>query len=205
MFDSSVLFVFIPTFFFVSITPGMCMTLAMTLGMSIGIRRTMWMMIGELIGVSIVATAAVIGVASLLQDYPDVFSVFKWIGGTYLVYIGFNMWRSKGKMSVSLDQPTHSSKRTLFTQGFITAIANPKGWGFMIALLPPFINQDHAVVPQLLVLLSVIICSEFICMMAYASGGKSLRLFLNRGDNIKWMNIIAGSLMILVGIWLVLS
>lgn len=58
MFDSSVLFVFIPTFFFVSITPGMCMTLAMTLGMSIGIRRTIWMMIGELIGVSIVATAA---------------------------------------------------------------------------------------------------------------------------------------------------
>jgi threonine/homoserine/homoserine lactone efflux protein len=42
-------------------------------------------------------------------------------------------------------------------------------------------------------------------MMAYATGGKSLRLFLNRGDNIKWMNIIAGSLMVLVGIWLVLS
>jgi threonine/homoserine/homoserine lactone efflux protein len=140
MFDSSVLFVFIPTFFFVSITPGMCMTLAMTLGMSIGIRRTMWMMIGELIGVSIVATAAVIGVASLMLNYPNVFVVFKWIGGTYLIYIGFNMWRSKGKMSVSLNQQSNTKKSALFSQGLITAIANPKGWGFMIALLPPFIK-----------------------------------------------------------------
>ena len=51
MIDVAALAVFIPTFFFVSITPGMCMTLAMTLGMSIGVRRTLWMMIGELLGV----------------------------------------------------------------------------------------------------------------------------------------------------------
>lgn len=205
MFDSSVLLVFIPTFFFVSITPGMCMTLAMTLGMSVGIRRTMWMMIGELIGVSIVATAAVIGVASLMLNYPDVFVAFKWIGGAYLVYIGVNMCRSKGKMSASTVQQTNIKRSALFYQGFITAIANPKGWGFMVSLLPPFINANYDLAPQLLVLLSVIICTEFISMMAYATGGKSLRLFLNRGDNIKWMNIVAGCLMILVGIWLVLS
>lgn len=47
--DFALLAVFIPTFFFVSITPGMCMTLAMTLGMSIGVRRTLWMMLGELV------------------------------------------------------------------------------------------------------------------------------------------------------------
>ena len=53
--DFALLAVFIPTFFFVSITPGMCMTLAMTLGMSIGVRRTLWMMLGELVGVALVA------------------------------------------------------------------------------------------------------------------------------------------------------
>jgi threonine/homoserine/homoserine lactone efflux protein len=45
--------------------------------------------------------------------------------------------------------------------------------------------------------------TEFLSMLAYATGGKSLRLFLSRGDNIKWMNRIAGSLMGLVGIWLI--
>ena len=184
MIDVAALAVFIPTFFFVSITPGMCMTLAMTLGMSIGVRRTLWMMIGELLGVASVAIAAVLGVASVMLNYPDAFAILKWVGGAYLIYIGINMWRA---------------------QGFITAVANPKGWAFMISLLPPFINVDQAVAPQLFILLSVIMITEFVSMLAYATGGKSLRLFLARGDNIKWMNRIAGSLMMLVGVWLALD
>lgn len=203
MIDVAALAVFIPTFFFVSITPGMCMTLAMTLGMSIGVRRTLWMMIGELLGVASVAIAAVLGVASVMLNYPDAFAILKWVGGAYLIYIGVNMWRAKGKMSVDTSKPSDVSRKSLFTQGFVTAIANPKGWAFMISLLPPFISVEHAVAPQLLVLLGVIMTSEFLSMLAYATGGKSLRLFLSRGDNIKWMNRIAGSLMGLVGIWLI--
>ncbi len=203
MIDVAALAVFIPTFFFVSITPGMCMTLAMTLGMSIGVRRTLWMMIGELLGVASVAIAAVLGVASVMLNYPDAFAILKWVGGAYLIYIGVNMWRAKGKMSVDISKPSDVSRKSLFTQGFVTAIANPKGWAFMISLLPPFISVEHAVAPQLLVLLGVIMTTEFLSMLAYATGGKSLRLFLSRGDNIKWMNRIAGSLMGLVGIWLI--
>ncbi|MBB1305295.1 LysE family translocator [Pseudoalteromonas sp. SR43-5] len=203
MIDVAALAVFIPTFFFVSITPGMCMTLAMTLGMSIGVRRTLWMMIGELLGVASVAIAAVLGVASVMLNYPDAFAILKWVGGAYLIYIGVNMWQAKGKMSVDTSKPSDVSRKSLFTQGFVTAIANPKGWAFMISLLPPFISVEHAVAPQLLVLLGVIMTTEFLSMLAYATGGKSLRLFLSRGDNIKWMNRIAGSLMGLVGIWLI--
>ena len=205
MIDVAALAVFIPTFFFVSITPGMCMTLAMTLGMSIGVRRTLWMMIGELLGVASVAIAAVLGVASVMLNYPDAFAILKWVGGAYLIYIGINMWRAKGKMSVNTHSPSDVSRQSLFTQGFITAVANPKGWPFMISLLPPFINVDQAVAPQLFILLSVIMITEFVSMLAYATGGKSLRLFLARGDNIKWMNRIAGSLMMLVGVWLALD
>jgi len=205
MIDVAALAVFIPTFFFVSITPGMCMTLAMTLGMSIGVRRTLWMMIGELLGVASVAIAAVLGVASVMLNYPDAFAILKWVGGAYLIYIGINMWRAKGKMSVNTHSPSDVSRQSLFTQGFITAVANPKGWAFMISLLPPFINVDQAVAPQLFILLSVIMITEFVSMLAYATGGKSLRLFLARGDNIKLMNRIAGSLMMLVGVWLALD
>jgi homoserine/homoserine lactone efflux protein len=203
--DLAILAVFIPTFFFVSITPGMCMTLAMTLGMSIGVRRTLWMMIGELIGVAIVAIAAVLGVASIMLNYPDLFEILKWIGGAYLAYIGVNMWRSKDKRSMGTNKPSDVSRYSLFTQGFVTAIANPKGWAFMISLLPPFISVERDVAPQLLILLGVIMVTEFTSMMAYAAGGKGLRLFLSRGDNVKWMNRIAGSLMIAVGIWLALG
>jgi threonine/homoserine/homoserine lactone efflux protein len=75
----------------------------------------------------------------------------------------------------------------------------------MISLLPPFINVDLAVAPQLAVLVSIIMLSEFICMLIYATGGKSLRLFLDKGDNVKWLNRIAGALMMCVGVWLALG
>ncbi len=205
MFDFAILAVFIPTFFFVSITPGMCMTLAMTLGMSIGVRKTMWMMYGEVLGVALVAVAAVLGVASIMLNYPNIFAILKWIGGAYLIYIGISMWLAKAKLTVVDEKRAEASHKALFMQGFITAIANPKGWAFMISLLPPFISINKAIAPQLCILVAVIMVSEFICMIAYASGGKSLRLFLNTGDNIKWMNAIAGSLMIGVGIWLALG
>ncbi|SQH77050.1 Transporter, LysE family protein [Shewanella benthica] len=203
--DIALLAVFLPTFFFVSITPGMCMTLAMTLGMSIGVRRTLWMMGGELIGVAIVAIAAVMGVASIMLNYPQAFSIIKYAGGAYLGYIGIQMWLSKGKMTITNEQQTQVSRMSLFNQGLMTAISNPKGWAFMVSLLPPFISPDKAVAPQLFWLLSIILVSEAVAMLAYASGGKSLRVFLSKGDNIKLMNRIAGSLMIAVGFWLALG
>ena len=205
MLDLAVLAVFIPTFFFVSITPGMCMTLAMTLGMSVGIRRTLWMMVGEVLGVATVAIAAVIGVASIMLNYPELFAFLKYLGGAYLIYLGVNMWRAKTSFKPKDDAQQQIGRGQLFSQGYITAISNPKGWAFMISLLPPFINVDLAVAPQLAVLVGIIMLSEFICMLIYATGGKSLRLFLDKGDNVKWLNRIAGALMMCVGVWLALG
>ena len=126
--DLSILVVFIPTFFFVSITPGMCMTLAMSLGMSVGLKRAFYMMAGELLGVAIVALSSVIGVAAIMIRYPDVFTIFKYAGGLYLGYLGIQMWLNRGKMALTKTEcPVSISNRALAAQGFITAIANPKG------------------------------------------------------------------------------
>ena len=181
------------------------MTLAMTLGMSVGIRRTLWMMIGEVVGVASVAIFAVVGVASVMLKYPDIFTLVKYLGGAYLAYIGIQMWLSKGSMTITKEDQSDVSRLTLFNQGLFTAISNPKGWAFMISLLPPFININYAVAPQLAVLVLIIMISEFVCMMIYASGGKTLRVFLSKGDNVKLMNRVAGTLMVSVGIWLAVS
>lgn len=204
----SVLIVFIPTFFLVSLTPGMCMTLAMTLGMTIGLKRTFAMMAGELIGVGLIALASVIGVATMMLKYPDIFTVFKYLGGSYLIYLGVQMWLSRGKMAVSTcsdKDVVKISNYNLALQGFVTAIANPKGWAFFISLLPPFINQSQPLIPQISVLIFIILSLEFICLIIYASGGSSLRKFLQVSNNVKLMNKIAGTLMIGVGIWLALG
>ncbi|PCI72905.1 MAG: threonine transporter RhtB [Gammaproteobacteria bacterium] len=203
MIDNNLLLLFIPTFLFVSATPGMCMTLAMTLGMTIGIRRTLWMMWGELLGVATVAILAVIGVAKIMLEYPSLFLILKYLGGAYLCYLGIKLWRSHDVFKAKFDSSQQGiNKKTLFAQGFISAIANPKGWAFMIALLPPFINPQMALTLQLSILVGIILISEFSFMMIYATGGKTLRRLLQQSDKLAWLNRISGSLMIMVGIWL---
>lgn len=195
---------FISTFFFVSATPGMCMTLSMTLGMTVGVRRTLWMMWGELFGVGLVCIAAVVGVASVMLNYPALFFLLKYVGGAYLLYLGIQLWRSKGKMAITEQQLGNrkTGRCALALQGFITAIANPKGWAFMLSLLPPFINPRYSLAPQMATLLTVILVIELFCLIIYASGGKTLRTFLDRSGNVRLLNRIAGTLMAAVGIWL---
>lgn len=202
----SILAIFIPTFFFVSITPGMCMTLSLSMGMSLGVKKTMYMMYGELIGVALVASSSVIGIAAIMFKYPEVFLVLKYAGGAYLLYLGLNMWFSRGKMALDLNTSSYSiSRKDLAIQGFVTAIANPKGWAFFVALLPPFIDTKISLTYQLPTLLLIILSLEFLCLIIYASGGSTLRKLLKDSSNVRLLNKISGSLMIAVGIWLALS
>lgn len=205
--DLALLSVFVPTFFFVSVTPGMCMTLAMTLGMTVGVKRALWMMVGELIGVGAVAVMAAAGVAAMMLNYPAAFMVFKYVGGAYLAWLGIQMWRSRGKMALTDEalNKKEASRMQLAIQGLVTAIANPKGWAFFIALLPPFLNPEQSLVSQLSVLISVILLLEFICLIIYATGGRTLRTLLMKNGNVRIMNRVAGSLMLGVGGWLAIG
>lgn len=200
----TLLSIFVPTFFFVSITPGMCMTLALSLGISIGVKRSLHMMWGELIGVGIVATSAALGVATLMLKYPDAFIFLKLGGGGYLCWIGVEMFRSRGKLVLTEPgkEPVDISGKQLALNGFLTAIANPKGWAFFVTLLPPFIDAALPMAPQLAILVALILLLEFSCLIIYASGGKLLRHILMERDNVRLMNRIAGTLMIAVGLWL---
>ncbi|MDP5210640.1 LysE family translocator [Microbulbifer sp. 2205BS26-8] len=208
--DLSVLTLLVPASFFVSVTPGLCMMLALSLGITVGVRHTLWMMAGELVGVALVALAAVLGAAVLIMQHPAIFQVLKYCGGAYLAWMGVQMWRSQGQLAI-LDEAERGvacarpSARALMAQGFVTDVANPKGWAFFIALLPPFINQSKPLAPQLSVLVTTIVLLETLCLLIYAGGGQGLSRLLARAENVRLINRVSGSLMLLVGIWLALS
>lgn len=181
------------------------MTLSLTLGMSIGVRRTFWMMWGELLGVALVSISAVVGVATIMLSYPALFIVLKFAGSGYLLYLGIQLFRSRGRMAISqnLQSEKTISRRALAGQGFITAVSNPKGWAFTISLLPPFIDRAYSIVPQMSILLIILLIIEFICLIIYACGGRSLRTFLNNKGGTGLLNKTAGTLMIGISGWLV--
>lgn len=202
--DSATLLAFAFSFFLIALSPGLCMTLAMTLGISIGVRRTLWMMAGELVGVVLVGIASFAGVTALMLNYPGFFTAAKFAAAAFLVWSAVRAWRAStdvdgGGKGVGL------TKRQLITQGFVTATSNPKAWIFLAALLPPFIDPDRAIVPQAAILLSLMAAIEFTSLLIYARGGRALKDMLTRRGLGHWLNRISACLMVGIAGWLVLA
>ena len=202
--EPATLLAFSAAFFLIAVSPGLCMSFAMTLGIRIGVKRTLWMMWGELAGVALVATAALFGVAALLVAQPHLFAIAKLLAAAYLLWAAINAWRSRAAVGTDATAAMHS-RRSLVWQGFAVATSNPKAWIFLAALLPPFIDPDAPIAPQAITLIGVMVLIEFGCMLLYAQGGRLLKTALVQRGLGQWLNRISAALMAGIAVWLLLS
>ncbi|MDA0631326.1 MAG: LysE family translocator [Proteobacteria bacterium] len=190
---------FVVTIAAVSLTPGMCMTLAFSLGLSQGYRKTLWMMAGEMTGVIVVVSSTVYLLGWLLRLDPMWFNALALTGAVYLLWIARQLWLADPALAEQRTANT-LTPLSLAVLGFTTAIMNPKGWAFMVALLPGFMDGEKALFPQLALFLSVMLTTEFISLSLYAGGGRWLRQFLGEGARLGVLNKLAASLMVGVSI-----
>ena len=191
---------FIPTIASVSFTPGLCMTLAFTLGLSIGYKRTLWMMLGELSGVASVFTATFWSLGWLLSRDPIYFQIISFVGGVYLLYLAFQLFRETPEAIESRDlKKTHPM--ALATLGYVTAVSNPKGWAFLMALLPGFVSSDTELVPQFIIMMGIMLMTEFVSITAYATAGQWLASRLSNSRGIVNANRVAASMLTLAALW----
>ena len=180
------------------------MTQAFSLGLRYGVQKTLWMMVGELVGVGLVALTTLIGLTKVLMDYPAYFDVLKIIGGIYLTYVAFQMWQNKSNFHANKSSSERSAdNRQLIIQGFVTAVTNPKSWAFTLSLLPGFIDAEQDVVIQIITMLIIILSSEFVFMLIYASGGKALGRFLNSDNHLRLLNRFVAIIILIIAISLI--
>lgn len=191
---------FIPTIASVSFTPGLCMTLAFTLGLSIGYKRTLWMMLGELSGVATVFAATFWSLGWLLTRDPLYFQIISFVGGAYLAYLAVRLFNETPDdlKARKLDE-THGGALVLL--GYVTAVSNPKGWAFLMALLPGFVQSEAALYPQFVTMLIIMLSTEFIAMTAYATGGQWLATRLADSKGLMNANRVAATMLGLAGLW----
>ena len=195
--STDLLWIFIPTIAAISLTPGMCMTLAFTVGLSQGYRHTLWMMWGELAGVATVVVTCVV-LLVWIQALPRAyFNLLALIGGTYLLWVAYRLWTAPARFEQGEGQ-SRVTPTALLALGYTTAVMNPKGWGFMVALLPGFMSPSETLPEQLMVFLGVILPSEFLSMSLYASGGSGVRRLLSSEKHLAALNKVAAGLMVLV-------
>lgn len=198
--SADLILLFIPTIAAISFTPGLCMTLAFTLGLSIGYRRTLWMMAGELTGVATVFGATFWSLGWLLSRDMIYFQIISLIGGTYLLYLAVRLFNETPEQ-VEARNLENTRASALALLGFVTAVSNPKGWAFLLALLPGFVSANIPLLPQFAIMLAIMLTTEFFSMTAYATGGQWLATRLSNTHGLLNANRVAASMLGLAALW----
>ena len=136
---------FATTVFVINATPGVDMVLALTQTLRHGVRGGLAAAAGIMTGCVVHALAAALGLAALIAASAAAFSVLKWLGAAYLLWLAFGMLKSAmaGESVAALPRVAESrSLAALFRQGVLTNVLNPKIALFFLALLPQFIDAD---------------------------------------------------------------
>lgn len=200
------LWLFLPTYAAIALSPGLCMMLALTLGLMIGVRRTVWLMVGELAGVMLVGVASIYAIFAATTAFPVMLVLLRYVGGGYLLYVAASMIRAGLAQRAQEAVDTGAlSARALVGRGFSTAVTNPKGWVFLISFLPPFLDLARPMFPQAGYMLGIMLVIEAASLAAYASAGAVMGRVTRRRGGAKWGNIVPGVLIGVLGVALLVG
>ncbi|KNZ30670.1 MAG: amino acid transporter [Methylibium sp. NZG] len=198
---SQTLLIFAFIAFVTAATPGPTVLLALSNGSRLGWRGALPGLFGAVLSDFILVGAAALGLGALLAASEFWFSVVKWVGVAYLVWLGIALIRSKGSLSMP-EGPADAkmpSAHTVFMRSFLVAVTNPKGYLFVSAFLPQFIDLTQAQWPQYVVLAIVFAAVDFVVMFGYVvAGAQALRVL--RAKGVLWLErFCGGTLLVLAG------
>ena len=184
----------------IAVSPGSGAVLAMSHGLAYGLKKASATVFGLQLGLLLVFAIAGAGVGSLLLASEVAFNVVKTIGALYLIYLGVSQWRAKVAPSMDAAAPeAHPSVKRRMATGFLTNATNPKGIIFMVAVLPQFISQEAALLPQLLILGATMVTIDTIVMHGYALLASSMQRYFRDAGAVKKQNRFFGGILVLMG------
>ena len=131
------------------VIPGPTVLMVVGYGLAEGRKNNWPLVVGVALGDALALACSVAGLGAILADSASAFTILKYIGAIYLVYLGIGMIRSGKATSPKL---TAASPRKKFIHAFAVTAANPKCILFFVAFLPQFISHDAPAGPQLLLL-----------------------------------------------------
>jgi len=183
------------------IAPGPDMFYVITRGMAHGRKAGILSAIGVICGILVHTTAAALGLTLILQSSAFAFLLVKYVGATYLLYLGIKAWRDKS--TFSLQSPTSAmNSRALFWQGVLSNVLNPKIAIFFLAFLPQFVDKGSSHITLQMVILGLTFACFGLCFLlvvGYSSGAIGAWL-MRRPQYAQFFQRLAGGILIGLGI-----
>jgi len=193
--------IYLPTITVLCLTPGPAVLLILATALRRGAGRSVFSSLGILAANITYFIFSATSVGALLLASYRVFSLVKWIGAAYLVYLGLRALLAKSsKLAGPSDQPAcDRSASRLFLDGLLLQFSNPKAFVFFAALLPQFIDSRLPVGPQVAVLGLTDVMIEFCVLLGYGlAAGRALAV-ARQPRYATWTNRVSGVLLIGAG------
>ncbi len=163
-----------------SISPGPNGLLTLTHGAMHGSRKASFTILGGAVGFVAVIALSMFGIGALIKSSVLWLTVLKWAGGLYLVWLGIQVWRSPA-ITIIVDRSALEVQGwSLFRQGLLSAVTNPKVLLFFSAFLSQFIDPQRSLAQQFLVIAATFAATEIITEYVLASAAHRIRPWLAR-------------------------
>lgn len=183
-----------------SLTPGPGAVNTMSNGLKHGLRGSIVGIVGLQLGLLAVVAVVGIGLGALVATSVVAFTLIKWVGVGYLVYLGIRKWREKSALDWQAggDLRKQDSLKQLWTAFFVN-LTNPKSIIFLGALFPQFLDLNQPLLAQYLILGATMVSVDFVVMVGFASLASRLRPFFADSARVKMQNRVLGSFFIGAG------
>jgi threonine/homoserine/homoserine lactone efflux protein len=175
--------------------PGPTIMLVVSYALTQGRRSAFASVMGVGLGDATAATASLLGLGAILAASATAFTVLKWVGAAYLVWLGIKMWRSRPG-SLGVQQVENIPARKIFWHAYVVTSLNPKGIVFFMAFLPHFIAPQAAVAPQLLLLGTTFVVLGVLNAAVYALAAAAVGQKLKDPSLLRMVNKVGGGFLI---------
>ena len=188
-------FLFLQIVLFLFITPGTPRIVIISYSMNYGIHRCIWTALGDVTANIIQATLVIFVIGSFFVDNPNFLNIFKWIGIAYILYLAYDLYKSKPK-DISSDNVSSKSLFSFYRDGFLVAGTSPKAWMFFPLIFPQFIDFSENYIAQFFILITTYVVLDFLSLIAYALLAQKLINWINA--NPKTINTISASVLVII-------
>ena len=180
------------------IIPGPTVLLVVSYALGQGWRTVLPMTVGVALGDFTAITLSMLGLGALLATSATLFTILKWVGAAYLVYLGIRLWRAGGTLDAAPRTDAVSAAKMLGHAWLVTAL-NPKSITFFVAFLPAFLDPKADFLTQMVVFETTFLVLAFANAFGYALVADRARGFVANPRAIGVVNKVGGGLLIGAG------
>ena len=181
-----------------SLSPGPNGLLALTHGALHGRRKALYTIFGGAFGFIAVVAFSMLGIGALLKASLVWLTVMKWVGGAYLVWLGVQVWHSP---PIGIEVHGSAEPRagwSLFQQGALSALTNPKALLFFTAFLPQFIDPARSLFVQFVIMAGTFAVLEIATEVFIANMAHRINPWLRRAG--RRFNQACGGVFMAIGV-----